>query len=95
VASTAGKRGRKAQPPDPSSGPVPAFAHALWQLKLSCDAPPRVPIGDANPGDTAAIEIPVAARAKGACKLNWKMTDGQQRLLLTNKNPVFIDIVVR
>ncbi|MGH4024241.1 MAG: NBR1-Ig-like domain-containing protein [Pseudonocardiaceae bacterium] len=61
-----------------------------------CQAPNMVPIPATEPGDSVRIEVPVTAGESPAhCKIYWKMTDATQRLLFPDKNPIFLDVVVR
>lgn len=62
----------------------------------ACQAPEMVPIPATDPGRSVRIAVPVTASSSPAhCKIDWKMTDAAQRLLLPAKNPVFLDVVVR
>ncbi len=62
----------------------------------SCQAPNMVPIPTTDPGEPVRIQVPVTASESPAhCKIYWKMTDATQRLLLPDKNPIFLDVVVR
>jgi hypothetical protein len=62
----------------------------------SCQAPDRVPIPATDPGRSVRIEVPVTAGDSPAgCKIYWKMTDATQRLLLPDKDPIFLDVEVR
>jgi hypothetical protein len=61
-----------------------------------CQAPNRVPIPATDPGRSVRIEVPVTAGESPAhCKIYWKMTDATQRLLFPDKDPIFLDVVVR
>ncbi len=62
----------------------------------SCQAPDMVPVPATDPGKPVRIQVPVTASESPArCKIYWKMTDATQRLLLPDKNPIFLDVVVR
>ncbi|MGH3931449.1 MAG: NBR1-Ig-like domain-containing protein [Pseudonocardiaceae bacterium] len=61
-----------------------------------CYTPEMVPIPDTDPGSSVRIEVPVTASESPAhCKIFWKMTDAERRLLFPDKNPIFLDVVVR
>jgi len=61
-----------------------------------CQAPDMVPIPVTDPGNPVRIEVPVTASESPAhCKIFWKMTDGERRILFPDKNPIFLDVVVR
>lgn len=62
----------------------------------ACQAPDMVPIPVTDPGRSVRIPVPVtAAESDARCKIYWKMTDAARRLLLPDKNPIFLDVVVR
>jgi Ig-like domain from next to BRCA1 gene len=61
-----------------------------------CLTPDMVPIPVTDPGRSVRIEVPVTASESPArCKIFWKMTDAARRLQLPDKNPIFLDVVVR
>ncbi|WP_460357338.1 NBR1-Ig-like domain-containing protein [Actinoallomurus acanthiterrae] len=69
----------------------------LMQIGQSpCQAPRMVQIPTVYPGNSVDISVRVHAAATPArCRVFWKMTDADQRLLLTEKNPIFLDVRVR
>jgi hypothetical protein len=69
----------------------------LTQIGQSpCQAPRMVPIPTVYPGNSVDVSVRVRAAATPArCRVFWKMTDADQRLLLTEKNPIFLDVRVR
>lgn len=62
----------------------------------ACQAPDMAPIPITEPGQSVRIAVPVtAAQSPGQCKIFWKMTDADRTLLLPDKNPIYLDVVVQ
>ncbi|WP_329101261.1 NBR1-Ig-like domain-containing protein [Micromonospora sp. NBC_01699] len=61
-----------------------------------CSAPDMVPIPTTEPGESVRITVQVTASPTPArCKIYWKATDASRRLLLPDKNPIFLDVIVQ
>lgn len=71
-AETAGRRGRKATPPDPADGPVAAFARELWDLKRQAGDPSyaamRTRLG------AAVSRSSLSAATRGSALPSWETT---------------------
>ncbi|RKR92181.1 Ig-like domain-containing protein [Micromonospora pisi] len=68
----AGRRGRKATPPNPDGGPVAAFAHELWDLKRRAGDPSyaamRTRLG------AAVSRSSLSAATRGTALPSWETT---------------------
>ncbi|WP_436493869.1 NBR1-Ig-like domain-containing protein [Actinokineospora sp. HUAS TT18] len=60
-----------------------------------CQSPERVPVGTTPPGDRVRVTaIIVAASEPGICKVDYKMVDDQDRVVLPGSRPIFVIVNV-
>ncbi|ROO90401.1 Ig-like domain-containing protein [Actinocorallia herbida] len=78
-----GRRGRKAQRPDPEEGPVPAFADRLWRLKREAGDPSFAEM--CGRMGAAASKSTLAAAAQGRTLPSWGTTWEFVRVLAVDR----------